>query len=153
MVTKHQKQAAKENVGEAQEKWHSMSKRQRSKAHPEGLRRAKPGEKGGGDYYRIVVRDKDQFTSFRYHDVGREGHAQRLTGRRKSGSWDTQAWLISKKDAHRENGRLVADTVKAEEILDNLGSEPKHVKGDIFEAKPRRNIPEKEKPTPAQQRA
>ena len=38
-------------------------------------------------------------------------------------------------------------------VLAKLGSEPVHVKGDIFEARPRRNIPEREKPTPAQQRA
>ena len=40
-------------------------------------------------------------------------------------------------------GRLLAD----------LGSEPVHVRGDLFEARPRRNVPEKDKPTPAQRRA
>jgi hypothetical protein len=37
--------------------------------------------------------------------------------------------------------------------LEQLGSEPIHVKGDIFEAKPRPNIPEAEKPTTAQRSA
>jgi len=36
--------------------------------------------------------------------------------------------------------------------LADLGSEPHHVVGDVFEAKPRRNVPELEKPTPAQRR-
>ena len=34
-----------------------------------------------------------------------------------------------------------------------LGSEPKHVKGDVFKAKDRPNVPEREKPTTAQQKA
>lgn len=62
-------------------------------------------------------------------------------------------WLISKEDAHVEDGKLVADTEEVREVLAKLGSETVHVKGDVFEAKPRRNVPEREKPTPAQQRA
>jgi len=34
-----------------------------------------------------------------------------------------------------------------------LGSKPKHVKGDIFEAKDKPNVPEKKKPTEAQKKA
>jgi hypothetical protein len=45
------------------------------------------------------------------------------------------------------------DSLEAEQVLAELGSEPFHVKGDIFEAKPRPNVPEAEKPTPAQKRA
>jgi hypothetical protein len=33
-----------------------------------------------------------------------------------------------------------------------LGSKPVHVKEDIFEARPRRNVPEGEKPTSPQRR-
>lgn len=116
-------------------------------------KRAAPGSIGGGDYFRIVVRPKEQFTSFRYHDVGEKGHIQRLTGRRSSGSWATQAWLISKSDAHIVHGRLAADTQDAREILKILGSSPRRIKADVFEAKDRPNVPEKDKPTPAQKRA
>ncbi|HEX9089958.1 MAG TPA: hypothetical protein VF831_00635, partial [Anaerolineales bacterium] len=119
----------------------------------EGRKRAKPGTKGEGDYYRIVVRDKGEFTTFRYHDVGDKGHIQRLTGKRSSGSWDTQAWLISKDDAHLDGDQLVPDTADARKLLDTLGSKPKHVKGDVFEAKDRPNVPERAKPTAAQQKA
>ncbi len=34
-----------------------------------------------------------------------------------------------------------------------MGSKPKHVKGDIFEAKDKPNVPEKKKPTEAQKKA
>jgi hypothetical protein len=48
---------------------------------------------------------------------------------------------------------LVADSKAAKELLKTLGSEPTHQKGDIFTAKDRRNVPEREKPTTAQKRA
>jgi len=38
-------------------------------------------------------------------------------------------------------------------VIEALGSKPKHVKGDVFEAKDRTNIPENKKPTEAQQTA
>ncbi|MBI2043873.1 hypothetical protein HYT24_00730 [Candidatus Pacearchaeota archaeon] len=114
--------------------------------------RAKPGTRGG-NFYRIVLRPKEQFTSFRIQDVGRKGHAERLAGRRRSGSWATQAWLINKKDAHIEDGRLVPDDLQTKRILNRLSTTPKHVKGNIFKAKDRKNIPEKQKPTKAQMRA
>jgi hypothetical protein len=115
--------------------------------------RAKPGSTGQGQYYRVVVRDKSEFTTFRNQDVGDKGHIQRLAGHRSSGSWDTQAWLIGKKDAHKSGDTLVADSKDAKEILDMLSSKPKHIKGDIFMAKDRRNVPESQKPTSAQKRA
>jgi hypothetical protein len=153
MATRSQKAAARENIKKAQKKWQGMTPRQHSLAQPEGRMRAKPGTKGGGDYYRIVVRDKDEFTSFRYHDVGDKGHIQRLAGKRSSGSWVTQSWLISKDDAHLYGDNLVPDTADARKLLETLGSIPKHVKGDVFEAKDRPNVPERAKPTEAQQRA
>lgn len=116
-------------------------------------KRAKPGTKGEGDYFRVVVREKDQFTTFRNQDVGDPGGLQRIAGKRNSGSWDTQAWLISKKDAHKEGDKLIGDSQDAKDLLDTLSSTPKHEKGDVFSAKDRRNVPEKEKPTKAQQQA
>ena len=153
MPTTRQQSAAKQNIKKAQQKWQGMTPRQHSLAQPEGRKRAKPGTKGEGNYYRIVVRQKEEFTTFRYHDVGEKGHIQRLAGKRSSGSWDTQSWLISKEDAHLEGDTLVPDTLDARKLLDTLGSKPKHVTGDVFEAKDRPNVPERAKPTPAQQRA
>jgi hypothetical protein len=119
----------------------------------EGKKRAKPGTKGEGDYYRIELRAKERFTTFRYQDVGEKGHIMRLAGQRSSGSWDTQAWLISKTDAHMEGDTLVPDTDDAKKLIETLGSKPKHGKGDVFEAKDRPNISESVKPTDAQKRA
>jgi len=121
--------------------------------NPENRKRAKPGAKGEGDYYRIVLRPAGDFVFFRYHDVGEKGHIQRLAGKRASGSWGTQAWLISKEDAHIEGETLVADSEDARKLIESLGSRPKHVKGDIFKAKEKANIPEHKKPTEAQQKA
>lgn len=153
MATEKQKKAARKNIKKAQKKWKSMSSRARARAQPEGRSRRTPGTGGEGDYYHVTIRPKSEFTSFRTQDVGRKGHSQRVAGRRRSGSWSTQKWLISKKDAHVEDGTLVADSKEAEGILDRLQSEPKRVKGNVFKARPRKNVPEKEKPTEAQQRA
>ncbi|HWR64911.1 MAG TPA: hypothetical protein VN364_02210 [Bellilinea sp.] len=129
------------------------TKTQKYSVQPTSARRAKPGSQGKGDYYRIVVRDKGEFNTFRYHDVGDKGHILRLAGKRSSGTWDTQTWLISKEDAHVSGDTLVPDTKDAKELVASLGSQPVHVTGDIFKAKDRVDIPERAKPTAAQQRA
>ncbi len=153
MATGKQRQAARKNIQKAQEAWLSMSSRQRSRAQPEGGKRKTPGATGQGEYYHVEVRPKNQFTTFRTQDVGKKGGIQRVAGKRGSGSWDDQKWLISKNEAHIENDKLVPDTKEAREVLKALGSEPRHIRGDRFTAKPRPNVPEKEKPTPAQKRA
>jgi hypothetical protein len=116
-------------------------------------RRSAPASTGEGEYYHIEVRPKGQFTTFRVQDVGDKGHVQRVAGKRESGSWDDHAWLISKEDAHPEGGTLVGNSQEVQDVLDALGSKPEHVKGDIYKAKPRPNVPEKDKPTPAQKKA
>ncbi len=130
------------------------SKQHETKSHSATRsHRAEPGTKGGGDYYRIIVRPSSQFRSFRTQDVGDPGGIQRVTGHRSSGSWATQAWLVSKKFAHVSGDTLVADDSDAKDLLKSLGSEPVHKKGDVFVAKDRKNVAEKDKPTPAQRRA
>ena len=153
MATAKQRQTARKNIKKAQTVWRGMSSREHSRAQPEGRGRAKPGATGKGEYYHIEVRPKREFTTFRTQDVGERGGIQRVAGKRGSGSWDTQKWLISKDDAHVVAGRLVPDTKEAREVLKNLGAKPTHVSGDRFKAAPRPNVPEKKKPTPAQKRA
>ena len=115
--------------------------------------RKKPGSGGQGNYYHVEVREGDNFETFRTQDVGDAGHLQRVGGKRPSGSWATVKWLISKEDAHVENGKLVGDSREAKDLLKNLGAQPVHVSGDRFKARDRRNVPEKSKPTAAQTRA
>jgi len=153
MATEKQRAAARRNIKKAQAAWQSMSHTQHARSQPQGRGRMKPGTGGGGEYYRIVVRPKEEFVTFRTQDVGGPGHIERLAGKRQSGSWDTQAWLVSKQDAHVEGDRLVPDTTDARNLFAKLGSEPTHVKGDVFRAKDRPNVPEREKPTAAQRRA
>ena len=116
-------------------------------------KRAKPGSRGGGRFFHVELRPSSQFVSFRVQDVGSKGGVERVAGQRASGSWDTAKWLIEKTHAHVEDGRLVPDSAEAKKLFGSLGSEPVHVAGDRFRAKPRRDIPEEEKPTPAMRHA
>jgi hypothetical protein len=116
-------------------------------------KRAKPGSRSGGRFFHIEVRPAREFVSYRVQDIGAPGGVERVAGQRSTGSWDTRKWLIEKTHAHIEKGQLVADSVEAEKVLASLGSAPIQLSGDRFKAKPRRNIPEAEKPTPAMRRA
>src|SRR5215470_7691374 len=120
MATIKQKQAARKNIKKAQKAWESMSSREHSRSQPEGRGRTKPGATGKGEYFHIEVRPKRGFVTFRTQDVGVKGGIQRVAGKRSSGSWDTQKWLISKEEAHIERGRLVPDTKAARDTLEEL---------------------------------
>src|SRR5688572_33073127 len=147
MVTERQRQAARKNIKKAQ------TKRQNARSQPDGQRRQKPGSGGQGKYYHVEVREGDDFETFRTQDVGDPGHLQRVSGKRASGSWTTVKWLIGKEDAHVEDGKLVGDTKDAKDLLKRLRTKPVQIRGDRFESKPRRNVPERSKPTAAQTRA
>lgn len=120
-------------------------------SHPR--KRAKPGSRRGGRFFHIEVRPSTQFVTFRVQDVGSPSGVERVAGRRASGSWDTAKWLVEKTHAHVEDGHLVPDSAEAKKLLASLGSTPVQVAGDRFRAKPRRDVPEGEKPTPAMRRA
>ncbi|MGH6926031.1 MAG: hypothetical protein ACRED5_20075 [Propylenella sp.] len=147
-----QKNAARKSVNKAQKASRKISDPSRTRDQPKGRARKKPGA-SEGDFYHVEVRPKDEFRTFRTQDVGKPGGIERVAGKRASGSWDTQKWLIGKEHAHRRGDTLVADTKKAEKVLETMGSKPKHVSADRFKAKPRPNVPEREKPTAAQKRA
>ncbi len=151
MATKKQSRAAKKNIKKAQARWKSMSKRQHSLAQPQGRMRKRPGA-GGGKFYRIEVRPKSEFVRFRTQDVGERGHLERLAGKRSSGSWDTATWLVAKTDARVSHGKLVLTANKNKSLLTKIRGPITHLKGDVFHALPKRNVPEREKPTLAQKR-
>ena len=116
-------------------------------------KRAKPGSRGGGRFFDVEVGPSWALVALRVQDVGSKGGVERVAGQRASGSWDTAKWLVEKTHAHVEDGRLVPDSAEAKKLFTSLGSAPAHVAGDRFRAKPRRDIPEEEKPTPAMRRA
>ena len=153
MATLKQKKAAKKNIKKAQAKWKSMTHRQHALAQPEGRARQKPGTTGKGNFFRIEVRPKSEFKTFRIQDVGRKGGLERLAGKRSSGSWDTVAWLVSKEDAKIKNRELIIKDSKAKSVLKNLRGPILRVKGDIFRAYPRANVPENAKPTLAMRKS
>lgn len=142
----------KKNIMKAQDAWHNMTPRQRALAQPQGRGRARVGSKGEGQYYRIEVRPKSEFTTFRYHDVGEPGLILRLAGKRSSGSWDDHAWLVDKDMAKLEGGKLASSNSEVKEILEMIGP-IEHLKGDIFKGHPRENVLEASKPTLKQRRA
>lgn len=98
--------------------------------------RKKPGA-GGGKFYRIEVRPKRRFVTFRNQDVGEKGGLERVAGRQPSGTWATAAWFISKDVAHVTRNRLVIDDKKARTVLKQLDGPIKHKKDDVFTARPR----------------
>jgi hypothetical protein len=151
MATEKQKRSAKKNIKKAQEARQNILPGKRAEDQLGG--REKPGATGEGEFYHIEVRPKEQFKTFRTHDVGKKGGIERVAGQRENGSWDDQKWLVSKELAHVENSKLIPDTQDAREVLNALGSQPVHLEGDRFKAKPRGDVPETEKPTPAQRKA
>ena len=140
-------------MAKARAKTGGKTARAGSRKQPAKVHRAKPGAKGGGRFFHIELRPARDFVGFRVQDVGGRGGVERVAGRRANGSWDTAKWLVEKTHAHLDGDRLVADSLEAEKLLASLGSAPVHVGGDRFKAKPRRDIPEEEKPTPAMRRA
>ena len=89
MATQKQKEAAKENIKKAQEKWQEMLPEERAESQPEGRERETPGKGGGGDFYHIEVRPKEEFVTFRPQDVGKKDGIERVGGQRENGSWNT----------------------------------------------------------------
>lgn len=155
MATKKQISAAKVNVKKAQAAWEAMSPRARAIAQPQGKERMKPGTGLAAGYYRIEVRPSRNFSSFRVQDVGAKGKLERVAGHRPSGSWDTQAWLVSKDIAHvTPSGNLVIDSEKDRMAIEKaISGKIVRMTSGIFKAHPAKNVPEKAKPTPAMKRA
>ncbi len=63
-----------------------------------------------GRYMRIRVRSPAVFKkgSFRTHDIGRLGHSKRIAGiRKKTGKWQTQAFLINKNDIKKRDPKTM----------------------------------------------
>lgn len=88
-------------------------------------------DEGSGDFYLIEVRPISEFQAFRYHVVGDSGRILRLAGLLDDGTWEDQAWIISKQDAHVEDNFLKADSKQAQQVLDIYGP-AHHVSGDVF---------------------
>jgi hypothetical protein len=154
MARTKQQGAAKKNIKKAQAARKGMSKMTHARSQPEGRSRKRPGMGGGGRFYHIEVRPKSEFMTFRTQDVGEKGGLERVAGKRSSGSWDTATWLVNKEDAHvSKNDELIIDNPRAKTALKQIRGKIVHKKGDIFKAKPRKNVPETEKPTAAQNRA
>lgn len=123
------------------------------KAQSRDTVRRKPGSSGKGDYYHVEVRPGEKFVTFRTQDVGRRGHIQRVVGQRSSGYWTTVKWLIGKEDARVQDEKLVPETRAAKDVIEQLGSQPVHLVGDRFKARPQPNAPESTDPTSVQRQA
>jgi len=105
--------------------------------------RALPGTTGEGNFYRIVIRPKSQFILFRNHDVGGIGHIERIAGKRSDGTWDTQCWLVDKKDAKIIDNHLTSKIDSVKELFSTFEHPPEFVKGDIFKTKIKESVKSK----------
>jgi hypothetical protein len=130
------------------------SARRRATTRKQGRARKRPGTGGAGKFFRIEVRPGARFARYRVQNLGRPGHTKRLAGQTAGGSWATKSWLVAKSDAHKKGRTLVIDDARTKSAIAKGTRGPiRHFKGDIFRAKPRRDVPEREKPTPAMRRA
>ena len=130
-----------------------MSRRGYARARSEGLSRKRPGIDDKSRFYRIEVRPKSEFVAFRTQDIGKKNGLERITGKRSSSSWDTDTWLVEKNRAHVDkSGKLIIDDPQDKTALKQIRGPIMHKKGDVFTAKPRKNIKEDAKPTTIQRR-
>lgn len=146
MASLKQIKTSKENIKKTQKNRCTTPPKEKSSSQPKEKNRVKPGVKGTGEFYHIVVRPKEEFKIFRTQILGEEGHSERVSGIRENGRWATQKWLIKKSDAYIDSkGYLRSKHPKTNEILKRLGTVPRHFVGDLFRAKPRKNVQKKEK--------
>lgn len=128
-----------------------------SRKYKKSLSRPKTRQKQRGsriaEYYHIEVLPRTDFVNFQTQPVGRQGRIQRVAGQRSSGYWSTVKWLIDKKEAHVQDNKLVADSLAAKNVMEQLGSEPVRMLGDLFKARPRPSFREEPKPAGSQPRA
>lgn len=111
------------------------------------VKKATPAKRAG--FYQVEVRPESQFTELRTYDVGES--TQRVAGKKRSGSWATQKWMISKSAAHVENGMLIADKPKVRQILTRLPG--RVVQRSRSTGRPQVIVPKRLSITPAQRRA
>ena len=132
----HRSEVLRHHSKQAQQTGREMTPQELEMAQAQDRPYAEPAPRLEGDCFRIVVRPEGEFSALRYHDVGEKGHAQRIAGKRSDGTWDTQAWLIHKEEAHIEGDILVGDTADARMVLQALGSVPRHVEATTLKPRP-----------------
>jgi hypothetical protein len=86
------------------------------------------------EFYYIEVKSKTEYKTFRVYDVDENGGIERVDGQREDGTWETVKWLVNKKRAHVENGKLIADHPRAKELFEKLETEPIQIEGKLFKA-------------------
>lgn len=115
-------------------------KTNQNRVHQKKRTRKSPGAESEGRFFQIEVRPKKEFVTFRTQDVGEKGHLERIAEQRESGDWDTHTWLVAKDDAYvRADSSLSIVDVRARSVLEQIQGRIKHVKGDVYRAKPLRN--------------
>jgi hypothetical protein len=86
-----------------------------------------------GSYYRIIVRPREDFKSFKSETPTINNTIQQINGKNAEGQWSTQSWLIHKDGAHIDSGKLVPDNKAVRRLLQVLDGHVVHIKDDVFQ--------------------
>lgn len=98
-------------------------------------------QEDGVGSYRITVRPKNQYTTFRTQEI--VPGLKRIAGRRFNGTWVTVTWLVSKDCARLDEREcLIISNRKIHVLMDHIKSPIKPVDGDVFKAEPVLHAPE-----------
>jgi hypothetical protein len=90
---------------------------------------------GRRSYFRINLRPADRYVGFRSETLGPPGHIIRIFGKSPGRGWEVQAWLISKNDAHIQDGMLAPRTESARMVLRGIVDGIHQTGVDLFEVK------------------
>ncbi|MDQ3634595.1 MAG: hypothetical protein M3405_08820 [Acidobacteriota bacterium] len=98
-------------------------------------RQVKQDRSNDSNFYHIEIRSPAEFKRFRLVGINEKIGIEKVNGQREDCSWEIVKWLVSKDAAHIEDGKLIADHKKVQEIFDKINSVPIHIEGDRFVAK------------------
>lgn len=87
------------------------------------------------EFFHIEIKSPKEYKRFRTQEFGTKSGIERLRGQRNDGIWETVKWLVNKKMAHIENGKLIADHSEVQDLFDQLENSPTHIEFDRFEIK------------------
>lgn len=85
-----------------------------------------------GEYFRIIVRPRKKFLTFKSEPISSDGMLQQIHGQLPDKRWSTYAWLVNKQGAKAQEKTLVATTTSVTHLFRALNKKIIHVKDDTY---------------------